>query len=636
MIMRPCIGSFLVTFLFSFLLQRVVIFGARFRAVKEQAWSPPRGWNSYDSFCWTVSEEEFLQNARLVAQRLRTHGYKYVVVDFLWYRRKVNGAGVDSLGFDVIDEWGRMIPDPDRWPSSRGGKGLSEVAKIVHGMGLKFGIHVMRGMSTQAFNANTPILDITTGKAYEENGRKWLAKDVGIKERACAWMQHGFMSVNAKSGAGRAFLRSLYQQYADWGVDFVKHDCVFGDDLDLDEISYVSKVLSGLNHSVLYSLSPGTSVTPAMAKSVNGLVNMYRITGDDWDTWGDVASHFDISRYFSAANMIGAQGLHGKSWPDLDMLPLGWLTNAGSNEGPHRKCNLNIDEQRTQMTLWSMVKSPLMFGGDMRQLDDTTFKIITNPTLLEINSFSSNNKEFPYITSQNGLELKDHGSSETLTFGLTSCHDYKARGWSARATGLDLEQVCWKRNSSEGQNDPFCLYKKQPLLLPGVDMRYKHHYDGKVHLLETERLESCLGASPNQKLTSKEFERGSFSTCRWDANQMWQLNANGTLENSYSGLCASMNKIKVNSGTNGIRAWTASGRNGEIYVAFFNLNPSNVVMSMKISDLGKALPGKNFENAYALCKCREEWSGKDFFVVKESLSIEVVSHGCALFILNCS
>lgn len=84
---------------------------------------------------------------------------QYVVVDYLWYRRKVPGAYVDSLGFDVIDQWGRMMPDPERWPSSRGGKGFTEVAKKVHSMGLKFGIHVMRGISTQAYNANTPILN---------------------------------------------------------------------------------------------------------------------------------------------------------------------------------------------------------------------------------------------------------------------------------------------------------------------------------------------------------------------------------------------------------------------------------------------------------------------------------------------
>jgi len=84
------------------------------------------------------------------------------VVDYLWYRRKVEGAYHDSLGFDVIDKWGRMLPDPGRWPSSENGKGFAEVANRVHGMGLKFGIHVMRGISTQAVNANTPILDTKT------------------------------------------------------------------------------------------------------------------------------------------------------------------------------------------------------------------------------------------------------------------------------------------------------------------------------------------------------------------------------------------------------------------------------------------------------------------------------------------
>ncbi|KAK7850771.1 alpha-galactosidase [Quercus suber] len=314
----------------------------------EHASSPPRGWNSYDSFSWTISEEE-----------------------------KVEGANADSLGFDVIDEWGRVVPDPDRWPSSRDGKGFTEVAKKVHDMGLKFGIHVMRGISTQAVNANTPILDLTTGKAYEAGQRNWTSQDIGLKKRTCSWMQNGFMSVDTTLGAGNAFLRSLYTQYAEWGI------------------------LKQLDQPILYSLSPGTGVTPKLAKAVSGFANMYRITADDWDSWGDVASHFDVSRDLAAANLIGADGLLGKSWPDLDMLPLGWLTDPAANEGPHRASNLTADEQRTQITLWSMAKSPLMFGGDVRNLDNATYDLITNAVLLEINSFSSGNMEacFPYITN---------------------------------------------------------------------------------------------------------------------------------------------------------------------------------------------------------------------------------------------
>ncbi|KAF5929952.1 hypothetical protein HYC85_000120 [Camellia sinensis] len=145
------------------------------------------------------------------------------------------------------------------------------------------GIHVMSGIRTQAVNANTPILDTIKGSAYEESGRQWHAKDVGLKERACAWMPHGFMSVNTNLEAGRAFLRSLYHQYVDWGADFVKHDYVFSTDFNLDEIRVVSKVLRGFSRPITYSLSPGTSATPTIAKDVHGLVNMYRITDDDWD-----------------------------------------------------------------------------------------------------------------------------------------------------------------------------------------------------------------------------------------------------------------------------------------------------------------------------------------------------------------
>ncbi|KMT07776.1 hypothetical protein BVRB_6g146990 [Beta vulgaris subsp. vulgaris] len=630
------IFSLCIFYLISQLLLNRLASTSLCNAQATHAVTPPRGWNSYDSFCWTISEEEFLKNAELVSQRLHAHGYEYVVVDYLWYRRKVPGAYTDASGFDVIDEWGRMVPDPDRWPSSKGGKGFTEVAKKVHSMGLKFGIHVMRGISAQAVNANTPILDTTKGVAYIEGGRKWTASDVGMKERKCVWMPHGFMSVNTKLGAGKAFLRSLYEQYAEWGVDFVKNDCVFGDDLDIEEISLVSEVLRKLSHPILYSLSPGTSVTPAMAKEISGLVNMYRITGDDWDTWGDVAAHFDVARDFAAAKMIGSRGHLGFSWPDLDMLPLGWLTDPGSNEGPHRKCNLNLDEQRTQITLWAMAKSPLMFGGDMRKLDDTTYNLITNPTALEINAFSSNNQEFPFVTgsppksdpsSHSGHE-KYYRRPQTRSLALVSCKETKAKGWVVQSVDQDLDQICWK-NSFELEA-PFCLYKIKARVTSDEEV-YATKYYGKTHLLATNRTTLCIDASPKKRLASKEFKRGSLSPCKRDANQMWDLRINGTLVNSYSGLCATVKTVEAKAVPEGIRSWIATGRKGEVYLAFFNLNQGKTIMTTRLSNLGKVLPGVKFR---ALSRCREVWSSRGCHINKGSISIDVEAHGAALLVLT--
>ncbi|KAK3416710.1 hypothetical protein EUGRSUZ_H02477 [Eucalyptus grandis] len=630
-------------FLLLLLLALSVLTEASNRKDEERASTPPRGWNSYDSFCWTVSEEEFLHNAEIISEKLHAQKYEYVVVDYLWYRKKVPGAYVDSLGFDVIDEWGRMIPDPVRWPSSRGGKGFTEVAKKVHSMGLKFGIHVMRGISTQAVNAKTPILDTITGGAYEESGRVWYAQDIGLKEKACAWMRNGFMSVNTDLGAGKAFLRSLYQQYASWGVDFIKNDCVFGDDLNVNEITYVSEVLKELDRPILYSLSPGTSVTPDMAKAVSGSTNLYRITGDDWDSWGDVAAHFDVARDFAAAKMIGSSGLLGRSWPDLDMLPLGYLTDPGSNEGPHRRCRLNLKEQRTQMTLWSMAKSPLMFGGDLRNIDDTTFSLITNPILLEINSYSSNNAEFPYIRKSSSPRGRKLGrsrmyptsmeESEVEVLGLTSCKDPKASRWLVEEPDQSLERICWKENMEGRYGEPFCLYKRNSLVKSDEEIMYGSQYQGALHLLASEKANYCLNASPRRKITSSEFTRGSFSRCTWNANQMWEFHSNGTLISSYSGLCAIMKKVKANVGAAGARSWIATGRSGEIYLAFFNLNSDSMVIATEVSDLAKVLPGRSITS----CVGKEIWSGTGLGRLKNgTIATKVGSHDCALYVLNCN
>lgn len=421
---------------------------------------PPRGWNSYDSFSWIITEEQFLDNARVVSHKLLQHGYQYVVVDYLWYRKFEPGAYTNSLGFDVIDEWGRPIPDPKRWPSSKGGEGFKSVAENVHKMGLKFGIHVMRGISTQAFSANTPIRG-SNGLPYQEGGRIWRARDIGLKNEACKWMSAGFMSVDTRLGASQAFLRSLYQQYAEWGVDFVKHDCVFGDDLNINEITTVSQILKGIERPILYSISPGTKATVDMAKEVSALVNMYRVTGDDWDTWKDVQSHFNVSREFAIHGLIGSQGLLGKSWPDLDMLPFGSLSSVGANEGPYRTSNLTFNEQKTQMTLWAMAKSPLMFGGDLRNIDNNAMELITNPTVLDINAYSTKNMEVQVLEGNDARAWIAKGSKKGQIY--ISFFNLSLMASRISTKVKDVMKVL-RKNNTKAENEemnPHSLFKKK-------------------------------------------------------------------------------------------------------------------------------------------------------------------------------
>ncbi|KAK8928863.1 hypothetical protein KSP39_PZI017144 [Platanthera zijinensis] len=255
-------------------------------------------------------EKAFLDNARVVSSKLLPFGYEYVVIDYLWYRKNVEEASSDPYGYDNLDEWGRLVPDPDRWPSSRYGKGFKEVARKVHDMGLKFGIHLMGGISLEAVNTKRIILD-AKGLPYEEDGRTWHAGEIGQRDRPCKWMKNGFLSVNTDLGAGRAFLRSLYQQYADWDVDFD----------------------------------------------------------------------------FAAAKKIGANGLHGYSWPDLDMLPFGWLTDPVG--GKHLKSPAPLGDPYQQHLLLPLPQLssdfpdsllvPHLYDLHDRAHDFQTFPVHLNP-----------------------------------------------------------------------------------------------------------------------------------------------------------------------------------------------------------------------------------------------------------------
>ncbi|XP_054817768.1 alpha-galactosidase-like [Prosopis cineraria] len=288
---------------------------------------------------------------------------------------------------------GKSDPHLDRWPSSDAAKGFKAVSDAVHELGLKFGIQVVAGIHKLAVDRNKQILDTKTGGAYQENGRVLHANDI-LTGTACSYSPN-FLVVDSTSNGGKAFLRSVYEQCASWGVDFVKLDCVFGDHLNMGEIRTVSEILQGLNRKIIFSVSPGVAATPEMGRQASEMVNMYRVTPNNWDQWQILVNHFEVARNFAQSRLLGTAGLNGNAWPDLDILPFGWLTDPDSTEGPHRKSKLTMTEQETEMTLWSMAKSPLMFGGDMKKLDFKTQQLLSNPTLLEINSYSVGNKEIP-------------------------------------------------------------------------------------------------------------------------------------------------------------------------------------------------------------------------------------------------
>ncbi|RAW02272.1 NPCBM/NEW2 domain-containing protein [Pseudochryseolinea flava] len=335
--------------------------------------TPPMGWNSWDCYGPTVVESEVKANADYMAKHLKSSGWEYVVVDIRWYVANDKAHGYNQTDPQYsIDEYGRFIPAVNRFPSSANGKGFKPLADYIHSLGLKFGIHIMRGIPTIAVDRKLPI-----------KGTSVTANDIYSKADQCTWLRDMYTIVPGKIGS-QEYYNSIFELYASWGLDFVKVDDLSSPIYFAEEVEMIRRAIDRTGRKIVLSTSPGE--TPiAHASHVQQHANMWRTVGDFWDSWRQLKEHFEV---FSRWNKFRVSG----AYPDGDMLPMGRLSIRGER-GDDRMTAFSQDEQYTMMTLWSIFKSPLMFGGDLPSNDAFTNALLTNKDVLDVLKYSVNNRE---------------------------------------------------------------------------------------------------------------------------------------------------------------------------------------------------------------------------------------------------
>ena len=366
---------------------------ASVKAEYQVAQKPPMGWNSYNCFGGNVTESEVKANADFMAEKLKSFGWEYIVVDFLWYCDDQNSAEkfANRRPNQNIDEFGRLIPSVKLHPSSVGGKGLKPLGDYIHAKGLKFGLHIMRGIPRQAIAGNTPV-------------KNSLAKAVDVANLAdtCVWYG-GLTGVDMTKKGSQAYYNSLFELYAEWGVDYIKVDDIVYP-YHADEIEAVHKAIDNCGRPIVLSLSPGPAFI-GNPKHLRENANLWRISGDFWDKWSALKRQLELCRDWAPMVTDG-------HWPDADMLPLGRLNiRSELKEGQPRNTNFTRDEQYFLMTLWSIFRSPLMFGGNLPDNDAFTTSLITNEKAIRVNQNSKNNKE---ISFENGISIWTADDKETL------------------------------------------------------------------------------------------------------------------------------------------------------------------------------------------------------------------------------
>jgi hypothetical protein len=340
--------------------------------------TPPMGWNSWDCYGTTVTEAEVKANADYMAKHLRKYGWQYIVVDIQWSDPNAKAHGYIKDTHLAMDEYGRLIPAENRFPSSTHGKGFKPLADYIHKLGLKFGIHIMRGIPKRAVGQNLPIYN-----------SKFTARDAADTNSVCPWNTDMY-GVKIGSEAGQAYYNSILQLYAKWGVDYIKADDMTAfsgkpaDKNRLNDITALSKAIKNSQRKIVLSLSPGPASID-QAEFLEQHAQLWRISDDFWDKWSDIKQQFGFMRNW--LKHIGPT-----TWPDADMLPLGKI-GLRAERGDARSTNFTKNEQYTLMTLWSMFRSPLMFGGNLPDNDEFTLSLITNEEVLAVNQKSEKNRE---------------------------------------------------------------------------------------------------------------------------------------------------------------------------------------------------------------------------------------------------
>jgi hypothetical protein len=352
----------------------------RLTAPVDVAPTPPMGWNSYDYFGSWVTEAEFLAEVDFMKEHLLEYGWNYAVIDYLWanptgatsVRPDKDGRPRDTLAMDV---YGRLMPAVNRFPSAAGGKGFKPIADYVHGKGLKFGIHIMRGIPRQAFWEKRPVLG--TGVTAHE------VADTAAS-RFC-WWNNNMYTVDTSSTEGQAYYNSLIDLYVSWGVDFLKVDDIAAPPYREAEIEMIRKAIDRCGRPIVLSLSPGD--TPLEhAAAVTRQANMWRVSNDMWDKWSSLLYQFERLDKWSPY-------IQAHHWPDADMLPIGHLSRGGKPDGPDRMSHLTMDETRTLLALWALARSPLIMGGDLLTSPPEIIALLKNRDLIRVDQHSRDNHQ---------------------------------------------------------------------------------------------------------------------------------------------------------------------------------------------------------------------------------------------------
>ena len=335
-----------------------------------QTSAPLLGWNSYNCYGSNINEKLTWENLEAFIQKLKPYGYEYFVLDAGWYRHydlkpgEIWPTDGDKVNL-TFDDFGRFTPSPVYFP-----KGFKEIIDYAHKYGIKFGLHLMRGIPREAVEKNLPI-----------KGTKYFARDIANVNDTCSWSLLNYGIDMDKPGA-QEYYNSVVELFASWGVDFIKYDDIVHKPR---EINAVANAIEKSGKKIVLSISPGDDINPEFYETYKR-TQMIRISRDIWDLREDLQISFEQwERILPYAD----KGF----WLDMDMIPFGHIrvnypltkNKLKSTRGYERIDYFSYAQKKSFITQRAMAASPLFMGGTLTSSPNTVFELITSQDMLACN-----------------------------------------------------------------------------------------------------------------------------------------------------------------------------------------------------------------------------------------------------------
>lgn len=354
----------------------------------------PMGWNSFDCYGRYTYEEDVKVNIDFMAENLKKYGYEYIITDIGWYgmfHYDYEGQKYPSErhASDVcMDEYGRYISSEKMYPGT-----VKAMCRYAHEKGLKFGVHLMRGVPRKAVELKLPI-----------KGTNYTCDMIADLSDTCEWCHYNYGIDMSKPGSYE-YYKSVIELMEEWEIDFIKYDDITGFP---KEIEAVAKAVQEIERPMVLSLSPGGDTREEFMQSYK-MANMLRITEDIWDNQDSIDQVFERLKTFYDYQ-------DNDFYIDLDMLCIGHLmlcrpkeqfsngsTNAlVSGQGLERMCALSKAQQETFMTIRALCASPLMIGSDLPTMGEEAYSLITNEDMIDCNQRTE--RFFP-VKAQDGVVI---------------------------------------------------------------------------------------------------------------------------------------------------------------------------------------------------------------------------------------